>query len=253
MFGEDGKVKIELNKDLSPIRDFPLDKEKDSNGAIVIYHHPETLPGGEIAHNRYFGGIDPYDADQSTTTSLGSCIIVDKLSGRVVAEYSGRPRFADMFYENCRKMLLYYNAVALYENEKMGVKQYFDKKNSLFLLMRQPQYIKDVIPNSTVERGYGMHMNQALKDHGEILIRDNLQEESEPGKLHLRKIRCVPLLKEFVLYDCDNGNFDRVMAYMMCMYALQEVHKQKVLTAEDQERGVDKFFQRRLFQKSYRR
>jgi len=251
IFDEDGNIKPSINKDLNAVRDFPLEKEKDSNGAVVIFHHPDVGDDGQIPYGRYIAGIDPYDADKSTTSSLGSIIVMDRLSNRVVAEYSGRPRFADMFYENCRRLLLYYNAIALYENEKMGVKQYFERKKCLHLLMRQPQYIKDVIPNSTVERGFGMHMNVALKDHGEILARDWLQEEYEPGKLSLRKIRSVPVLKEMILYDSDNGNFDRVMAFIMCMYALQELHKQKVIYAEDKAKSVDPFFKRRLNQKSY--
>lgn len=210
IFGEDGEVKPNLVKNLYPIYDFPLDKDKDTSGAVVIYHHPMD-DEGKIPYGRYIMGVDPYDADKSTTSSLGSAIVIDRLSNRIVAEYSARPRFADMFYENCRRLALYYNAAVLYENEKMGVKQYFDKKKSLHLLMAQPAYIKDVIPNSTVERTFGMHMNVALKDHGEILVRDWLQEEYEPGKLNLRKIRCIPLLKELVLYDPDNGNYDRCL------------------------------------------
>jgi hypothetical protein len=252
IFDDNGNVKPKLNNELTSIRDFPLEKEKDSNGAVVIYHHPDTDNDGLIPYGRYIAGIDPYDADKSTTSSLGSIIVLDRLSNRVVAEYSGRPRFADMFYENCRRLLLYYNGIALYENEKMGVKQYFEKKKSMHLLMTQPKYIKDVIPNSTVERGFGMHMNVALKDHGEILARDWLQEEYEPGMLSLRKIRSVALLKEMILYDSDNGNFDRVMAFIMCMYALQELHKQKVIFAEDKAKTRDPFFSRRLNQKSYR-
>lgn len=252
IFDEDGNVKPSLNKNIASIRDFPLDKNHDSTGAITIYHHPEVGDDGEIPYGRYIAGIDPYDADKSTTSSLGSIIVMDRLSNRVVAEYSGRPRFADMFYENCRRLVIYFNAATLYENEKMGVKQYFEKKNSLSYLMKQPQYIKDVIPNSTVERGYGMHMNMALKDHGEILTRDWLQEEYEPGKLSLRKIRCVPLLKEMILYDSDNGNFDRVMALIQCMYAMQELHKQKIITSEEMSKNRDPFFDRRLNQKGHR-
>jgi len=34
----------------------------------------------------------------------------------IVAEYTGRPATAEMFYENVRKLLVYYNARAMYEN-----------------------------------------------------------------------------------------------------------------------------------------
>lgn len=246
-FDEFGKPQIKINPELRSIYKFPLDKNDDTTGAITIYHHPEMDQLGNIADNRYWAGIDPYDVNKAQySTSLGSMMVYDKMSGRLVCEYTGRPKFADQFYENCRKVLLYYNAIALYENEKSGVKQYFEKKNSLYLLMTQPKYIKDVIPSSTVERGYGMHMNKQLKDHGEILLRDWLNTE-EDGVLNVRKIRSIPLLKELIMYD-DDGNFDRVIAYMMVMYALQETHKQKIIYATDFSK--DKFFERKLFQKN---
>jgi hypothetical protein len=246
VFNEAGIIEPKINPNALPIREFPITRDMDLTGSVVIYHHPQEDTDGTIPWGRYIAGIDPYDANKSTTTSLGSCLVMDKLTGTIVAEYTGRPKFAEMCWETTRRLLIYYNAVALYENEKPGIKQYFERKNSLYMLMKQPKYIKDVIPNSTVERQYGMHMNQQLKDHGEILARDFLQTEEEEGKLQLRKIRCLPLLHEFIMYD-DHSNFDRVMAFIQCMYALQELHKQKVIMAEDNTNKMDSFFNKKLF------
>ena len=44
---------------------------------------------------------------------------------RKVAEYTGRPKSAEEFYENVRKLLLYYNARAMYENQNKGIFVYF--------------------------------------------------------------------------------------------------------------------------------
>jgi hypothetical protein len=64
-------------------------------------------------------------------------------------------------------------------------------------------------------------MVEALKTHGETLIKNWLEEEYAPGQLNLTKLRSVPLIKELIAYNRD-GNFDRVMAFMLCMYAVQE-------------------------------
>nr|DAL80266.1 MAG TPA: Terminase large subunit [Caudoviricetes sp.] len=34
----------------------------------------------------------------------------------IVAEYTGRPKSAEEFYENVRKLLIYYNARLMFEN-----------------------------------------------------------------------------------------------------------------------------------------
>jgi hypothetical protein len=107
--------------------------------------------------------------------------------------------------------------------------QYLEFKNQTYLLLDQPEIIKDVVQNSRVNRGKGMHMSKPLKDYGEELIKMWLLEEYEEkeGLLNLHKIRSIPLLKELIAYN-DIGNFDRVMAFMMVMYHLQEVKKMKV-------------------------
>ena len=247
VFNDSGKVEPRINKDLIPIREFPISGKtnQDTSGAIVIYHHPMVNDSGEIPWGRYLAGIDPYSQeDAGRGKSLGSIIVLDKFSNRIVAEYTGRPNTLDLFYERCRKLLIYYNAQCLYENQILGVKQHFEHKNSLQYLMFQPEYIKDIIPGSKVDRGYGMHMVQQLRDHGLLLIRDWLQDEYEPGKMNLRTIRSIPFLQELVLFDFDT-NVDRISAFIMVMYALKEKHKE--LVEENKVYKVDPFFEKRLF------
>jgi hypothetical protein len=176
----------------------------------------------------YLAGTDPYDHDDSTTSSLGSTLILNKLTNRVVAEYTGRPETANEYYENVRRLLHFYNAKCLYENERKGLFQYLEFKNETYLLMDQPEIIKDVVQNTRVNRGKGMHMSKQLKDYGEELIKMWLIEKNDQEDLlNLHRIRSIPLLKELVSYN-SYGNFDRVMAFMMVMYHLQEVKKIKV-------------------------
>ena len=248
------KVKWKPNAKLSPIVDYPLRGSDDLAGCVVIYEMPYEDSEGNIPYGMYLAGTDPYDHDDSTTSSLGSTLILNKLTNRVVAEYTGRPETANQYYERVRRLLHFYNAKCLYENERKGMYQYLEYKNQTHLLLDQPEIIKDVVQNSRVNRGKGMHMSKPLKDYGEELIKMWLLEEyeSEEGLLNLHKVRSIPLLKELIAYS-DVGNFDRVMSFMMVMYHLQEVRKIKV----DKEKKISTiydqgFWDKKLFSKKKR-
>lgn len=101
--------------DKTPIRDFPH-KDNKIEGAVELFALPEVdKTTGKAYSGRYIFGCDPYDDDQSDTMSLGSIFGLDLWTDRIVAEYTGRPAFADDFYEICRRMVLYYNGRLNYE------------------------------------------------------------------------------------------------------------------------------------------
>jgi len=155
-----------------------------------------------------------------------------------VAEYTGRPETAEEFYEKVRRLALYFNAKILYENEKKGLFSYFSHKHCEHLLATQPDIIKDIVQNSKVQRGYGIHMNTPIKDWGEGLIKDWLiDEELGIGRPNLTKIFSEPLLEELINYNPD-GNFDRVVAFMMVMIMLQELHHVNVKKKKKIEKNV---------------
>lgn len=251
IFNSEGKVEPRLDNQLEPIREFPMSgkSNQDTSGAITIWHHPELDGNGEVPYGRYYLSLDPYrQEDAGRGASLGSIFVYDSIADTLCAEYTGRPVTLDKFYERCRKLALYYNGMILYENEVTGTKQHFEHKNSLHLLMFQPEYIKDIIPGSKVERTYGIHMVDKLKDHGLLLLRDWLQDEYEPGKMNLRKIRSIPLLQELVLFDFDT-NVDRISSMIVMMYAIKENHKQFINEHSTINKFKDPFFSRPLFSK----
>jgi hypothetical protein len=232
---ENGKIEWKPNKNLRPILEFPIkDKTADTTGAVIIYEPPfEGAEGAEgVPYGMYIASCDPYDHDKSQSGSLGSTLIYNRLTKRIVAEYTARPETSKEYYEVVRKLLIYYNAKCLYENEKKGIFDYFDYQNCTYLLADQPECIKDVIQKSTVQRGKGLHMNKELKDYGEGLIKTDLIEaydERNPELKNMHKIRSQPLLKELIAYDGEI-NTDRVMAYMLLMYYKLELRKYKVDT-----------------------
>jgi hypothetical protein len=139
----------------------------------------------------------------------------------------------------------------LYENQLKGFKNYFAAKNSLHYLWEQPDHmIKDIIKDSKVQRGYGCHMNRGsggssgIKDMCELYLKDWLYTEREDidGKkiFNFHTIKSIGLLKELIAYDVE-GNFDRVIAFMLCILQTKELHKIHVsnMTDNSQNFGQD--------------
>lgn len=243
---ENGKAIFKVDHDLIPA-EYPTKESKDPKGAVVIWEQPDSNGYGS-----YVAGIDPYDQDKAeSSVSYGSIFIykrfinADKTYHLPVAEYTGRPDFANDFYEQCRRLLEYYNCRALFENQNTGIKQYFETKNCTHLLHRQPNIIKVISPSSNVNRGYGIHMTKQIKDELEIKVRDWLKQEIDDGVMQLTKIMSVPLLKELIAYNRE-GNFDRFISFSLCI--LQDLEMHKIVAEEEvQTLAIDNFFDKKLF------
>ena len=224
----DGSLKWVIKKH-GDITHYPLKKDDDPTGSIVIWEHPmKDAPTG-----LYILGVDPYDHDQSGTNSLGSTFVYKRFQDFenyydiIVAEYTGRPSTAEEYYENLRKLAVYYNGRIMYENERKGLFPYFTAKHCDYLLADQPDIISDIVGNTKVQRKKGCHMNKQIKQWGEGLIKDWLNEEQAPGKKNLHNILSEPLLEELISYN-DTGNFDRVMALMQVMIYREQLYNLKV-------------------------
>ena len=254
--GEQGKLELELDgtvifkpdNSVKPV-DYPIDPQNEE-GCVMIYERPETPNASPFG--LYYASCDPYDMDQSEKGSLGSCIIwktfknTDEAYDLPVATYHGRPEKAKEFYETVRRLVMYYNANLLYENEKRGLEWYFEEKKCLYLMKDQPFIIDKIVKNSTVKRPKGIHMVPAIKEQALIWVKDWLLEEDGEGNYNLTKIYDQFLLKQLIAYD-DEGNFDSVMALALMILMKREMHLVKV---QDKEKEVrDKFFtETKLFQ-----
>jgi hypothetical protein len=229
VYGPDGNIVFKPSGD-TPIRDFPH-KNNRLEGAIEIYKMPEKNKDGRIFSNRYIAGMDPYDDDASNTMSLGSIFILDIWTDLIVAEYTGRPMFADDFYEKSRKMCLFFNARLNYENNKKGIFAYYSKMNSLYLLTETLTYLKDkdMIKGELYgNKARGTIATLPINNYGKSLIRDWLlkpvvsQRKNEDGEIeefkqsNLYYLRQRALIKELLSYN-EEGNFDRISAMGMLM------------------------------------
>lgn len=257
-FDAENKIKAKLNPDLEDIINYPLNPSKDSKkGCIVIWEDPIDDP----PYGLYIAGCDPYDQDKAETSeSLGSFFVYKRFYSNnqtydlLVAEYTGRPERADDFYETCRRLCIYYNAKCLYENQLKGLKIYFEQKNSLQYLCEQPSILKDIVKNTQVNRGYGIHMNESIKDQCEQYLKQWLYEERDDLNgnkiMNLHTIKSIPLLKELIAYDREQ-NTDRVIAFMLCILQGKELHRIHINELQPQTLlDIDPFFSRKLFKKN---
>lgn len=233
-FDEQGVLKWKQDSDIKALTKYRLGKEDSREGAVVIWEHPMDKP----PYGMYIAGCDPYDHNQSGTDSLGSIFIYKRFTSfeytydLIVAEYTGRPDTAEQFYEIVRKMLLYYNAKLLYENQNPGLATYFRHKHCDYMLADQPDILSKILKNSKVERGKGIHMTVDIKNYAEGRLRDWLVEEYEPGKKNLTKIYSEALLEELISYN-DKGNFDRVMAMFSLFIYKDELYNHAVRSKEE--------------------
>ena len=235
-----GVLDFSPSADDKVIREFPLKDNINKHGAIEIFEMPQRDGQGSIPRFRYFAGIDTYDDDSSTTNSLGSIFIMDILTDRIVAEFTGRPRSANDFYEICLRLLKFYNAVANYENDKKGLFAYFSQRNVLSYLADNPQILKDMelvkATNLYGNKSKGTNSGVKVNAWGRRLQADWMIEpahgEEKTGLMNLHKIRSIGYLKESITWNPD-GNFDRVSSMGMLMILREEYKKYKLQVSEE--------------------
>ena len=249
----DGKGGVEAREKKSgDITTYHLKKDDKPEGSVVIWEYPIPDPPFGL----YIGGCDPYDHDESFTNSLGSTFIFKRVRAGeawndvIVAEYTGRPDTAEEYYENVRKLLIFYNARLLFENERKGIYPYFTNKHCDYLLADQPdKIITEVFKDSKVQRRKGCHMTKQIRAYGEGLILEWLMEEYEDGHPNLERIYSEPLIEELIEND-GVRNVDRVIAMCMVMIYREELYQVKVQAAKEENKKVE-LFELPLFSKQY--
>lgn len=247
----EGQVKA-TEKKSGDITTYHLKKDDKPHGSIVIWEYPIKDPPFGL----YIGGCDPYDHDESFTNSLGSTFIFKRVKAGeawndvIVAEYSGRPDTAEEYYENVRKLLIFYNARLLFENERKGIYPYFTNKHCDYLLADQPdKIISEVFKDSKVQRRKGCHMTKSIRAYGEGLILEWLMDEFEPGHPNIERIYSEPLIEELIEND-GVKNVDRIIALCMTMMYREELYQVKVAKTKEENKQVE-LFEMPLFGQSW--
>jgi len=180
----------------------------DPKGPYKVLDHPlEEYEGLDI------GGIDSYDQDTAqSTSSLGSAIIYrrfvspDVPSDYVVAEYTERPKTAEEFWDGCLKLAVYYEAKMLIEYTKIGIIDYFKRKNALKYMKEKPKTAH--APGTLTRNRFGLQMNKQTKAVMEQYMNDYI-------KTSVDDIWFIDLLNE--LADYGTRNTDRAIAFGLCL------------------------------------
>lgn len=254
-----GNLKYLPTSDI-PIRNFPF-RNSSTRGSIEFIKMPEKDNSGKVFANRYIGGLDPVDDDSGT--SLCSLYILDLWTDSYVCYYTGRPTYADDFYEMSRRICLFYNVRMNYENNKKGLFSYYSKMNSLYLLTDTLDFLKD----KELAKG-GLYGNKLkgttatspVNIYGRTLFRNWLIEpviiqemvEDEYIQKTIPRIYTLKdraLLEEIITYNKD-GNFDRISANILLMLLREDMMikcngnaiKYKDNSNDNSYLGCDKFF-----------
>ena len=223
---DDGSIKHEFTDKL-PITNFPLKNSDNKDAPVVIYEFPVESP----AYGLYVAGVDPYRQGQSAySSSLGAVYIYkrmhdimgEKYQDMFVASYCARPDNKDHWNEQARYLIKYYNARTLCENDDISFIEYMKSKGDAHLLERQPDWLKEIVPATTVKRDYGIHRSsQKIIDYLHTCLKKYMEEKVHIEKdengvvikevLGVSKIFDPVLLEEIIQYN-DQGNFDRIIA-----------------------------------------
>lgn len=252
---KDGTVEFQPTGDV-PIREFPT-KDNKVLGALEIYEMPQKNSDGKVPYDRYGFGLDPFDDDESGTMSLGSLFVMDFWTDRIVAEFTGRPPFANELYEKVRLLCIFYNMKGLYENNLKGIFSYFSMRNCTYMLADTPEYLRDKQLITSIGYGNkskGVRATTPIIKAGFRMIRDwllkpvtHIEHDAEGNEIevtvpNLYNIRCRALIKELIQWN-QYGNFDRVMALVQLMLYREEkmiLYQGNMKNAEGGTSGMEK-------------
>lgn len=227
LFIDEGKVSHRFTDKL-PITNFPLRAGDSKEAPVVIYEFPIENP----PYGLYTAGVDPYRQGQAEySDSLGSVYIYkrmhtitsEKYQEMIVASYSARPAKKETWDEQARLLIKYYNARTLCENDEYSFIDYMVSKGDARYLEKQPDWIREIVPGTTVKREYGIHRsalpirNFLHTTYKKYMERVDYEERDENGSViyemqGINKIFDPLLLEETIRYDDKDGNFDRVIA-----------------------------------------
>jgi hypothetical protein len=224
---EDGNgIKHEFT-DKQPITNFPLKSSDLKDAPVVIYEFPMESP----PYGLYVAGVDPYRQGQAAySTSLGSVYIYkrmhditgEKYQDMFVASYCARPDKKETWEEQARMLIKYYNARTLCENDDISFIEYMKAKGDAHYLEKQPDWLKEIVPGTTVRREYGVHRSSdKIRDYLHNCLKKYMDEvihrETDADGNVTREFRGVskifdPMLLEEIIQYNDQGNFDRIIA-----------------------------------------
>lgn len=219
----DNKV-IPKMSDKKVIRDFPIKRGMDMDAPVEVFELPKRNGNGEIPFGRYIASWDPVEVDgnEDFSQSLQSVFVMDTWTERIVAEYTARTYIATDYYEQARRLFMYFNAICNYESNLKGPYAHFLNKNSLHLFCDTPEILSDksmVKVSAVGNKSKGTRVNPSIISYGINGILAWLESpayDREDGVRVLDTINSPQLLRELISYS-PQINCDRVSSLVLLM------------------------------------
>jgi len=226
----DGEKLVHETVDKLPITEFPV-KSQDKDAPIQMWEPPiQNAPFG-----LYVAGVDPYrQGEAEYSDSLGVVYIFKRMNSitgegyqnMFVACYAARPESKNVWNENARNLIKYYNARTLCENDEYSFIDFMFSKGDGHYLEDQPVWIKEIVPNTSVKRDKGIHRSSlSIRNFLDGTFKSYLDEiisieKNENGSVikettGVSRIPDIMLLEEITKFSKDvknKVNTDRVIA-----------------------------------------
>lgn len=230
-FGDDGSgIKIELIRDKenkSKINYFI------SNKSLATFPHQggfvdapfllfSDFPEERPERYRYVAGLDCYKHEESDGDSVGSFVIFDRLTRKIVLSLATRPDPQSNFHMQIHMALDAYNAILFPENEDMSIKKYFDRLHmSDYYLGEGFDVTSQFHLSNTGRRKYGWQPHKTTTPFVRGLVLDYVKRQTDildeddnvvSTEMGLERIEDIQLLEEMIKYK-EDGNFDRIVGF----------------------------------------
>lgn len=222
-----------------PISKFPVDKKQSNKeGVLVVWERPVKNP----EFGAYYASIDPVSEGKTTTSDSLCSIFVYKNpieirretpdgietiieKDKIVAAWCGRYNDINKTHEQLEKIIEWYNAWTVVENNiSLFIQHMISKRKQKYLVPKaQILFLKDIGSNRTVYQEYGWKNTGTLfKNHlisyAIEFLREQIDEETDINgavinqTLGIERIPDPMLIKEMLAYY-PGLNVDRLVAF----------------------------------------
>lgn len=261
----DEHVLVERKSDRLPIDQFPLPKTtEDKRGVICIHESPVKGLDGVIPWGTYYASVDPVEKGiTKTSDSLFSIYIYKNpvevthidaegettvhLEGdKIVAWWCGRHDDVNETNEQAWKLIQYYNAWTLCENQKTSLINYMiaNKGTKYLVPTKEILFDKELEVAQNIHDKFGWSKSvklwNVMIEYGIDFLSEELMHTYKSngdilGTIYgVTRIPDIMLLKEMQQYQ-EKGNFDRIIAYVALIAFAKK---------QQAERGVKKLVRR---------
>lgn len=241
-----------INKDI--VRDYPVKYTSYKESAIVIDEPPVPNPPFGL----YIAGIDTIESKKTITSDSLMSIHIYKLSNEINGEYSGKQLVAyytgryenfNISFENCFRLIKYYNARAVIENNKPDFINYMIKKKHQHYILKRSELpiLREITPNSSISEEYGVRTTPLIKQWGINAINEYLEEEIGTEFLPdgttqviygVKRVKDIMLLKEILNYN-GKTNADRIDSFGFALLAGKSYENRHVIVKKEDSKPIE--------------